>query len=156
MEAVAVSHGEIFVNDSTDTIKTADHWQPEQLIKQLPQLSQRAVEANGVASEALGQFARHAASLTFRNQSGVAELHSDFADLFYILEGRATLITGGEIISAETIAPGEVRGESVQGGKTQQLCPGEIFHIPAGLPHQMMLADGETIAYFVIKIQENG
>ncbi len=144
------------MSNSTDAIKIADHWQPAQLIGQLPQLRALATEANGVASEPLGQFPRHAASVTFRNQSGVAELHRDFADLFYILEGRATLVTGGEIVGAETIAPGEVRGQSLQDGKMQQLCPGEIFHIPAGLPHQMILADGETVAYFVIKIQENG
>lgn len=144
------------MSHSTDAIKPADHWQPAELIKLIPQVRTRANETNGVASEPLGQFPRHAASLTFRSQSGVAELHRDFADLFYILEGRATLVTGGEIIGAETIAPGEVRGESVQGGKEQQVRSGEVFHIPAGLPHQMVLAEGETVAYFVMKIQENG
>ena len=144
------------MSHSTDEIKTADHWEPTQLIKRIPQLRTLAAETNGVASEPLGEFPRHAASLTFRSQSGVAELHRDFADLFYILEGRATLVTGSGIVGAETIAPGEVRGESVQGGKAQLLLSGEIFHIPAGLPHQMVLADGETVAYFVLKIQENG
>jgi uncharacterized RmlC-like cupin family protein len=31
---------------------------------------------------------------------------------------------------------------------------GDVVHIPAGLPHQMMLGAGETVAYFVLKIRE--
>jgi hypothetical protein len=27
-------------------------------------------------------------------------------------------------------------------------------HIPAGTPHQMLVPDGSTVTYFVVKVQE--
>lgn len=125
------------------------------MLERIPALRQRATESNGVASEPLGQFPQPSVAITFRNQSGVGELHRDFADLFYILDGRATLLTGGSITGAETIAPGEIRGLSVEDGIAQELRPGDVAHIPAGLPHQMLLANGESVAYFVMKIKES-
>jgi mannose-6-phosphate isomerase-like protein (cupin superfamily) len=124
------------------------------MLERIPALRQRATESNGVASDPLGQFPQPAIAITSRNQSGTGELHRDFADLFYILDGRATLLTGGAITGAEAIAPGQIRGLSVEGGIAQELRPGDVAHIPAGLPHQMLLAKDESVAYFVMKIQE--
>jgi uncharacterized RmlC-like cupin family protein len=31
---------------------------------------------------------------------------------------------------------------------------GDVVHIPAGMPHQMLLSQGESITYFVIKAEE--
>jgi mannose-6-phosphate isomerase-like protein (cupin superfamily) len=84
----------------------------------------------------------------------MAELHENFADLFYILEGRATLVTGGTVTGAKTIGPGEVRGDSIEGGARQELRAGDVAHVPAGLPHQMLVAGDKTISCFVVKIQE--
>ena len=92
--------------------------------------------------------------LAFRSRSGGGELHQNFADIFVILEGRATVVTGGEMADPKTTAPAEIRGTSVKGGAGQQVKAGDVVHIPAGTPHQMVLADGDTVTYFVIKVQE--
>jgi len=93
--------------------------------------------------------------LAFRSKDGSGELHQNFADLFYILDGHVTLLTGGEVVDARTTAPGEVRGPSVKGGTAQELKAGDVVHIPANTPHQMLVAAGDTVTYFVVKIQEN-
>lgn len=138
----------------SDRRQTADHWQPQQLISRIPQLLAQAA-AEGVAGESLGQFARHAAGVTVRTASGVAELHRDFADLFVILDGAATLVSGGVLAGAENIADGETRGPAIEGGKTIALRPGDVVHIAAGIPHQMLLDTQQSVTYFVMKIQES-
>jgi quercetin dioxygenase-like cupin family protein len=42
----------------------------------------------------------------------------------------------------------------VKGGTNQELRAGDVVHVPAGVTHQMLLAEGESVTYFVIKIQE--
>ncbi len=132
-----------------------DHWSPAQLLQHAQHLRQLAAQGDGSASETLEQYPHHYTMLAFRSHSGGAEEHQDFADLFYILDGQASLITGGSIAESHSTAPGEIRGASIQGGSTQQLKAGDVVHIPAGMPHQMLLPSGSTVTYFVVKIEES-
>ena len=90
--------------------------------------------------------------LAFRDRDGKAELHQQFGDVFVVLQGTATLVTGGTIASPMTSAPGEIRGASIQEGVRKKLQEGDIAHIPAGVPHQVVLDSGGTFTYFVVKI----
>jgi mannose-6-phosphate isomerase-like protein (cupin superfamily) len=114
-----------------------------------------AAHGDGSASETLKEYPRHFTMLSFRSRDGVAELHENFADVFYVLEGRATLVTSGSLVGAETISPGEMRGVSIEGGARQELRAGDVAHVPAGVPHQMLAPGEKTLTCFVVKIQEN-
>jgi mannose-6-phosphate isomerase-like protein (cupin superfamily) len=93
--------------------------------------------------------------LSFRSRDGDAEVHQNFADLFFVLAGTATLVTGGTVIRARTVEPGEMRGDSIESGTRQELKAGDVAHVPAGLPHQMLVAGEKTVTYFVVKVQES-
>ena len=71
-----------------------------------------------------------------------------------MVDGKATLVSGGQMVNGAPTAPGEVRGDSVTDGKETKLKKGDIVHIPANIPHQLMLAKGDTFQYFIIKVQE--
>lgn len=131
----------------------SDHWSPTELLERAKHLHVLA-ETKGSASETLEKYPHHYTMLAFRNRSGGGELHQNFADLFYILDGHATLATGGEVVDPKSTGPGETLGTAVKGGKTQELKAGDVVHIPAGMPHQMQLAEGGTVTYFVVKIEE--
>ena len=131
-----------------------DHWSPPTLLERAAYLRKMARHGDGSASETLREYPQHAAMLSFRSRSGEAEVHEKFADLFYVLAGEATLVTGGSVVGARTVAPGETRGDSIEGGARQPLRAGDIAHIPAGTPHQMVLAGEKTITSFVLKMQE--
>jgi mannose-6-phosphate isomerase-like protein (cupin superfamily) len=109
---------------------------------------------DGSASETLKEYPQHCAMLSYRNRSGEAEAHEKFADLFVVLAGAATLVTGGVVAGARTIAPGETRGASIEGGVRQALRAGDVAHVPAGTPHQILLKGEETIASLLMKVQE--
>ena len=47
-----------------------------------------------------------------------------------------------------------MRGPSIQGGTEAKLGAGDVLHIPAKVPHQMILAPGAQVTYFVTKVVE--
>ena len=132
-----------------------DHWSAAVLLERAAVLRKLAGLGDGVASETLREYPRHCAMLLFRSRDGAAEAHENFADVFYVLEGHATLVTGGAVAGAARIGRGEIRGSSVEGGARQELRAGDVAHVPAGLPHQMLLRGEQTLTCLVMKVREN-
>ena len=131
-----------------------DHWSSPILLERAAYLRKLAKHGDGQASETLKAYEGHAAMLSFRERDGDAELHERFADLFFVLSGKATLVTGGTVMGAETVGPGEVRGSSIEGGVRQELRAGDVVHVPAGVPHQMLVPGEKTFTSFVVKIEQ--
>ena len=132
----------------------ADHWTPAVLLERAAYLRKMAAQGNGSAGEMLKEYPQHSAILSFRSRNGEAEIHDRFADFFIILAGGTTLITGGTVVGAKTIAPGETRGDSIEGGTRQELKVGDVAHVPAGTPHQMLVSSEKTMTCLLIKVQE--
>lgn len=132
----------------------SEHWSKAQLLERAKHLQEQAAKGDGSASETLEKYPHHYTMLAFRQKSGGGELHQNFADMFVILDGHATVVTGGSIVEQKTVSPGEIRGKSVEGGTRQEVKAGDLVHIPAGTPHQTVVADGETVTYFVVKVEE--
>ena len=131
-----------------------DHWTPPILMERAAYLRKLAKLGDGAAGETLREYPRHAAMLSFRSRNGEAEIHEKFADLFYVLAGAATLVTCVTVAGARTTGPGETRGNAIEGGAAQELRAGDVAHVPAGTPHQMLVSSEKPITYFVLKIQE--
>jgi mannose-6-phosphate isomerase-like protein (cupin superfamily) len=136
-----------------DAMPTPDKYSPADLMTREKALEQKA-GATGLATETLKKYASDYSMLAYRSKSGQAELHEKFADFYYVLGGEATLVSGGHMVNSKTTAPGEVRADSVQDGKEMKLTKGDIVHIPANIPHQLVLANGATFQYFIVKVQE--
>ncbi len=131
-----------------------DHWSPAVLLERAAYLRKLAKHGDGSASETLKEYPQHCAMLSFRSRDGEVELHERFADLFCVLAGKATLVTGGTVNGARTVAPGETRGVSIEGGTRQTLRAGDVAHVPAGMPHQVMVKAEDTFTALVMKVQE--
>jgi mannose-6-phosphate isomerase-like protein (cupin superfamily) len=149
---------DVSLDDVTPKSKTprnpVDHWSPAVLLERAAYLRKMAKHGDGSASETLREYPQHFAMLSFRSRSGEVEVHERFADLFCVLAGTATLVTGGVVEGAKTVSAGETRGRSIEGGLKQRLRAGDVAHVPAGTPHQMLLAGDETITSLVMKVQE--
>jgi mannose-6-phosphate isomerase-like protein (cupin superfamily) len=133
----------------------ADHWHGPILLERAAYLRKLAKAGSGEASETLKEYPGHTTMLSFRARNGEAEQHENFADLFYVLDGRATLLTGGKILDPKTIGPGETRGASIEGGVRHELRAGDVAHVPAGVPHQMLVPGDKTFTAFVLKIEQH-
>ena len=133
----------------------SDHWTTAELMERAKQLRAKAAAGDGSASETLEKYPHHYTMLAFRQSSGGGELHQNFAVIFFIVDGHATVVTGGALVDAWTSAPGEIRGKSVDGGSRQDVKAGDVVHIPAGLPHQTLVSPGNSVTYFVVKVEES-
>lgn len=81
----------------------------------------------------------------------VAELHEHEADIYLVLAGTAMLLLGGVIENATISAPGQVRGDRLNGASVHEIQQGDFIIIPPGTPH-MVDARNEGLTYLVIKI----
>jgi glc operon protein GlcG len=86
-----------------------------------------------------------------RDKAGLAEIHVDDTDIIYVLDGTATIVTGGTVEDGKTSAPGEIRGSAIQGGETRRLAKGDVAIVPNGVPHWFQHVDG-TFLYYVVKV----
>jgi mannose-6-phosphate isomerase-like protein (cupin superfamily) len=132
-----------------------DHLAAPILLERAAYLRKLAKAGDGSASEVLKQYSQHAIHLLVRSRNGGAEVHAHFADLFFVLDGRAAMLTGGTVADARTIAPGEIRGTSVQGGSQQELRAGDVAHVPAKVPHQMLVSGEKFVTCLVVKIPQS-
>jgi mannose-6-phosphate isomerase-like protein (cupin superfamily) len=82
---------------------------------------------------------------------GMVEVHDKETDILYIIEGQATLVTGGTMVGGKQTAPGQHRGTDVQGGETRHLQKGDVIVIPAGIPHWFKEVS-PTVNYFTVKV----
>jgi glc operon protein GlcG len=116
-----------------------------------------------ISAEAVGQAYRHGdtgdklvaqdefqVNASRRDRAGVAEVHAHDTDIFYIVAGSATVVTGGEIIEAHETAPGEIRGTALRGGETHSLSQGDVLTIPQGVPHWFKSVT-TPFRYYVVK-----
>jgi mannose-6-phosphate isomerase-like protein (cupin superfamily) len=100
-------------------------------------------------------FANHLLQISHRDKNGEVEVHQTKTDVMVIQSGEATLLYGGEGVGMHVIAPNELHGTTIKGGSSRRLTPGDVVHIPPGVPHQFILAPGETITYFLVKITDS-
>jgi uncharacterized protein GlcG (DUF336 family) len=87
-----------------------------------------------------------------REGAGQAEVHARDADIIYVLDGTATLVTGGTVVEPRATAADEVRGRAIQGGDTRSLEKGDVVIVPAGTPHWFETVPG-PFTYYVVKVR---
>lgn len=85
-----------------------------------------------------------------REKPGQAEIHTQDADIVYVLDGTATIVTGGTAVDAKMIEPGELRGSAIAGGETRELKKGDVLIVPAGVPHWFKDVTNPFL-YYVVK-----
>jgi len=131
--------------------KGFEHWSREALQGFQQKLGPK-MSAQKIAVEALGSYGNHSFLVAHREGNGEAELHETENDVMVIESGEATLVVGGTVENARTSAPHEIRGPSIRGGEKVPLAAGDVVHIPVQMAHQMLVAGGHQITYFVVKI----
>lgn len=132
----------------------ADHWSAAVLLERAAYLRKMARYGDGSASETIREYPHYAAELSFRSRTGDAEVHEGCTCIFHVLAGAATLAIGGTVMRPRSAGPGELRGSSIENGVRQELRQGDIAHVPAGIPHQFLIAGDKSVTYLIVKIQE--
>jgi mannose-6-phosphate isomerase-like protein (cupin superfamily) len=138
---------------AAQTARGAEVFSSAQLQKLASGLAQQA-RANGGSGTTLGNYGSHTIMLSERTASGGAEIHTHFDDVMIVMEGNATLITGGELIDPHVGDNGEAKGSGIRNGAQQAIAVGDVVHVPAGTAHQLLIPAGTTYKALVIKVKE--
>ena len=83
---------------------------------------------------------------------GEVEYHERVVDVMHIVQGKATVVTGGEMVEPREVAAGELRAQRLEGGTKHQLGAGDVLAIPNGVPHQFTDVT-DPFLYFVVKVE---
>ena len=86
-----------------------------------------------------------------RTAAGQVEVHDKETDTFHVMDGEATLVTGGKMVGGRVTAPNQQRGADITGGAIHHLSKGDVIVIPAGIPHWFKEVP-RSIDYYVVKI----
>lgn len=90
-------------------------------------------------ADRVATWGNHGLLLVRREGDGAAETHNTQVDVITVISGEGTLVVGGTMVDGKTTAPNEIRGKSITGGSRHAMAPGDVIHVPAGVPHQMLV-----------------
>lgn len=86
-----------------------------------------------------------------REAAGQVEVHDKETDVLYVVDGEATFVFGGTMVGGKLSQPGQWLGSDITGGQTHHIGKGDVFVIPAGIPHWFKEVP-KSVSYFVVKV----
>lgn len=115
-------------------------------------LRQQAAAGEGLATAYLEKYPQYYTQLIVRTKSGEVEIHQQFDEMAIVLDGNATIFTGGTAQNPRVLRPGELRASTAPGGTPATMAKGTVIYIPVDTPHRVVVPAGGFIAYIDVKI----
>ena len=87
--------------------------------------------------------------------------HSQVTEVYHIIEGSGTLVTGGTLVNPTEAAPAgdivkilvgpSINGASIQNGQSRRVGPGDVIIIPPGVAHWFGAVESD-LNYLVVRV----
>ncbi len=100
-------------------------------------------------------LAPYGANLEYRTGVGPAAVHEKEAEMFYVIDGSATLTTGGKLANEKRTNAENLTGTGIEGGKSQAVAKGDVVIVPENTPHWFSSIDG-TIVLMSLHVPRSG
>lgn len=142
-EDIAKAGAAAFAASATNAQATVSYWKSDEV---------KAAFAKGSVLFDGDGGRNYMVHASHRESPGMVEIHELDADIIYVLDGLATLVTGGSIEGAKTVAPNEIRGTSITNGDVRRLSKGDVLIVPNGTPHWFKDVGG-SLNYYVVKVR---
>ncbi len=102
-------------------------------------------EGQANVTEPILRLAPYNANLEYRASVGPAAVHETEAELFYVIEGSATMITGGKLVGETRTNAANLSGTGIEGGKSQAVAKGDFIIVPENTPHWFSAINGSVV-----------
>jgi len=86
-----------------------------------------------------------------KREGDLIELHDASDDIYYVIDGEATLMLGGKQDNPTEVSPGEWKSKTATGQQKVIIKKGDIVFVPRGTPHQRTVT-GKDFSMILIKI----
>lgn len=96
-------------------------------------------------AQSMIRLAPYNVSLEYRAAVGTASVHETEAELFYVVDGSATLTTGGKLTDEKRTNAENLSGSGIQGGVSRHVAKGDFVIVPEGVPHWFGAIDGTVV-----------
>jgi len=95
-----------------------------------------------IVAQSILRLAPYNANLEYRASVGPAAVHEKEAEMFYVIDGSATMVTGGKLVN-ETRPNAENRnGTAIEGGMSRTVSKGDFIIVPEDTPHWFSAING--------------
>jgi mannose-6-phosphate isomerase-like protein (cupin superfamily) len=105
--------------------------------------------------ERILQLAPYNANLEYRASIGPASVHEKEAELFYVIDGGGTMVTGGKLTKESRTNAENLTGSGIEGGTPRKLAKGDFLIVPENTPHWFSSLDG-SITLMSLHIPRSG
>ena len=96
-------------------------------------------------AQSMIQLAPYNVSLEYRGAVGPAAVHETEAELFYVIDGSATLVTGGKMTADATRNGPNLTGKGIEGGTSRKVAKGDFIMVPENTPHWFSAIDRTVV-----------
>jgi mannose-6-phosphate isomerase-like protein (cupin superfamily) len=93
------------------------------------------------------QLAPYSANLEYRVAAvnANASVHEREAEMFFVVDGAGTLVTGGKLREERRTNAENLSGSGIDGGKRQRVAKGDFIMVPENTPHWFGEIDGALV-----------
>jgi mannose-6-phosphate isomerase-like protein (cupin superfamily) len=154
--ALGIASGAAFAQrgaPSAQSIKTFVSSADVQALVAKAKATRKPDQANLV--QPLLQLAPYNANLEYRAAVGPAAVHEKEAELFYVIDGAGTLVTGGKLTAESRTNADNLSGSGINGGQSQHVAKGDFLIVPENTPHWFSAIDG-TLTLMSIHLPRGG
>lgn len=95
--------------------------------------------------EPILRLAPYGANLEYRAAVGPAAVHETEAEIFYVIDGSATMTTGGKLVNEKRTNPANLQGTGIEGGMSRTLAKGDFMIVPENTPHWVSAINGSVV-----------
>jgi mannose-6-phosphate isomerase-like protein (cupin superfamily) len=88
------------------------------------------------------QAGTYRANLEYRIAVGPASVHEQSAELFYVIDGSATVVTGGTLTEERRTNADNRTGVGISGGTPRRVAKGDVILVPENTAHWFSAIDG--------------
>src|SRR6266566_3151392 len=88
------------------------------------------------------QLAPYTANLEYRAAVANGAVHEKEAEMFYVVDGAGTLVTGGKLTGETRTNAENLSGSGIEGGKSQRVAKGDFIMVPENTPHWFSAIEG--------------
>jgi mannose-6-phosphate isomerase-like protein (cupin superfamily) len=130
----------------------------------------KSMNPDGVADQQIKvvDIGKYNVAVGILHRSGKAKqnaiAHSDITEIYYVIDGAGTFVTGGSMTDASPADPNgstvkvlvgpSTNGSSIAGGQSRRIGPGDVIIVPPGVAHWFSAIE-QDLDYLVFRVDAN-
>jgi mannose-6-phosphate isomerase-like protein (cupin superfamily) len=104
-------------------------------------------EGQPLVAEPMLELGSYDGHLEYRASVGPAAVHEKEAEMFYVIDGSATMMTGGKLANEKRTDAANLNGTGIEGGNSRNIAKGDFILVPENTPHWFSSINGVLVLF---------